>query len=190
GVGAETFYGGAGNDTIDGGGGNDVIYLGAGDDTVVWRPGSGNDVIDGERGNDTLVFYGAVIGERIELAAADGHLHLTRDIAGIGLDVDGVENVELHALRGADNVVVGDLAGTDVARVNVDLGALPGDPAGDGAGDVVTVNGTTGDTIDVAADGAAVVATGLGAQVRVTNGEPGADRLVANAGTVIVNGSD
>src|SRR5215470_4445912 len=186
GVGAETFYGGTGNDTIDGGGGNDVIYLGAGDDTVIWRPGSGSDVIDGEGGSDRLVFNGAAIGEHIELSAVDGRLRLTRDIAAVTLDVAGVENVELHTLRGADNVVVGDLFGTAVTRVDVDLGALPGDPAGDGVGDVVTVNGTTGDTIDVAADGAALVATGVGAQVRVTNGEPALDRLVANAGTVNV----
>src|SRR5262249_7603366 len=162
-------------DTLDGSFGADTIRMGSGNDTVVWNPGGSSDTIEGEDGDDTLVMNGSAANERIELANAGGRLRLTRDVAAITLDVDGVERVGVRALRGADNTVVGDLTGTAVARVNVALAALTGDPAGDATGDVVTVAGAATDTIDVAADGAALVATGLGAQVRVSNGDPGVD---------------
>ena len=75
--------------------------------------------------------------------------------------------------------MVNDLTGTSVARVNVDLGA-----AGDGQTDVVTVN--SAQSIDVAPEGAAVVA----GDVSVTNGEPTLDRLLVNGSDRLnVNGS-
>ena len=180
GVGAETFHGGRGDDTIYGGLGTDVIFMGEGNDTVVWYPGGGSDIVDGEDGSDTLVFNGAAVSESIDLSADEGRVRFVRDVAAVALDLDGIERIDVHVLAGADHVVVNDLTGTAVARVNVDLGAT-----GDGQADVVTVNGAP-DTIDVAAEGAAVVA----GDVSVTNGEPTLDRLLVNGvDRVNVNGT-
>jgi len=178
---AEAILGGAGNDVIDGGFGADTAFLGPGDDTFIWNPGGGNDVVEGEDGTDTLLFNGANIGEHIDISANGNRVRFTRDIASIVMDLDGIERISFTARGGADTVVVNDLAGTSADQVNVDLGAFPGDPTGDAQADVVMVNdGTGAHTIDVAADGTAVVATGLAAEVRVTNGEPSLDRLVVN----------
>jgi Ca2+-binding RTX toxin-like protein len=193
GIGAETFHGGPGADTIRGGRGNDVVFMGDGDDTFVWEPGDGNDVIEGEGGSDTLFVRTSGANEIIELGASGSRLRFTRNVGIVTLDVDGVERVDVQPLGGVDSVVVNDLAGTAVARVNVDLATL-GDTTGDGLADVVTVNGSVdADTFHVAADGAAVVVTGLAAEVRVTNGEPALDRLVVNGAAhdvVNVNGSE
>jgi hypothetical protein len=56
---------------------------------------------------------------------------LARDLAGVTLDINGVERFDIASAGGADTVVVGALTGTDVAAVRVDLGA-------DGLADSVT----------------------------------------------------
>ncbi len=53
------------------------------------------------------------------------------------MDLDGVESIEFRALGGTDNIVVGDLSGTDVTEVSIDLRGPNG--GGDGAIDTVTV---------------------------------------------------
>lgn len=188
GWGSENIFGGPGNDVVDGNGGSDVIHLGDGDDTVLWNPGDGSDVIDGEGGSDAMVFSGANIGEKIELAANGARLRFTRDVAAVTMDVGSVERVELQARGGADTVTVNDLAGTGVSRVDVDLNSFPGTPGGDGIGDVVVLNG--GDAVTVSAQGATVLANGLGATVAVQGGEVDFDRLQVNPATVVeVDGS-
>jgi Ca2+-binding RTX toxin-like protein len=193
GDGAELLLAGPGNDRVDGGLGADTAFLGEGDDTFIWSPGGGSDVVEGEGGGDLLLFIGAGAGERVELLADGGRLRFTRDLGGIVMDVDGVEGVEFDARGGADTVTVADLAGTDVVRVDVDLATNPGDVAGDGQPDVVTVLGTAGaDTVDVTAVGRAAFVSGLAAQVRViapdatdqliVNGLGGVDELAAGPG--------
>ena len=117
--------------------------MGAGDDTFQWDPGDGSDTIEGQDGNDTMLFNGANIAEKVDLSANGNRLRFTRDVASIVMDTDGVERVDFIALGGADNVTVNDLTGTDVTKVNVDLGAVAGG-AGDGAADRVSVFGTNG----------------------------------------------
>ncbi len=76
------------------------------------------------------------------------------------MDVNGVEQVNLVALGGADNINVGDLTGTGVTDVNIDLSATSGSGVGDGQADTVTVNGTAHhDAITVAAMRAAPLST-------------------------------
>ena len=58
-------------------------------------------------------------------------MRVTRNIANIAMDLDDVERLAFHALGGADNVVVNDLAGTDARTVDADLNAIGG--GGDGA---------------------------------------------------------
>ena len=107
------------------------------------------------------------------------------------MDVDGVQTVTLNPLGGADNIMVNSLAGTAVTQVNIDLAALGG--GGDGAADTVTLNGTAGpDTFNIAANGTAVEATGLGALLHVANAELANDRIVVSGvggDTVNVNGT-
>src|SRR6185369_16603857 len=102
GNGNETLIGGAGDDTLDGNQGNDVILGGADNDTIRWDPGDGNDTIEGQGGSDVLVFNGANIAEQINVTNNGARLRLTRDVAAIVLDVDGVERVDLNAAGGAD----------------------------------------------------------------------------------------
>ena len=90
----------------------------------------------------------------------------TRDIANITMDLNNVEHVEFRALGGADNITVGDLSGTDVNQVEIDLRGPDG--GGDGAADTVTVNGTNGaDVVGAAGDAGGVHVFGLHATVDV-----------------------
>jgi len=174
GDGVDTLIGSAGDDLINGGRGNDVALLGAGDDTFVWNPGDGSDVVEGQAGVDTMVFNGANIAEKIDISANGTRALFTRDIAGITMDLNGVEHIDFTALGGADNVVVHDLSGTGVSQVNVDLAGTPGGTAGDTAVDTVEIDGTNGSdviTLSMRADGALVV-DGLSSQVVVEHFDP------------------
>ena len=61
------------------------------------------------------------------------------------MDTNGVEQVNLNALGGADTVTVNDLTGTGVHDGQHRPRGTPGSGAGDGAADHVIVNGTNGD---------------------------------------------
>ena len=157
GTGNETLLGGDGNDTIDGNGGNDVAFLGAGDDTFVWDPGDGSDTVEGQDGVDTMLFNGANANERVALSANGNRLLFLRSPANIAMDTIGVETVDFNALGGADVVTVGDLTGTDVKAVNVDLAGTLGGTTADGATDRISVDGTAGaDRISVNGDTSSV----------------------------------
>jgi Ca2+-binding RTX toxin-like protein len=167
GKGGERLAGGAGNDSIDGNGGADLASLGSGDDTFVWDPGDGSDTIEGGDGTDTMLFNGADAAERVALSANRGRLAFLRDPGRITMDTNDVENVDFAALGGADTVSVGDLHGTDVRAVNLDLGS------GDGSTDSVTVDGTDGnDRLDVAGDAGGISVAGGRALVTVQHQEP------------------
>ena len=110
------------------------------------------------------------------------------------MDLNGIERIQFNALGGADKITVGDLSGTDVKQVAVDLSAQPGSGTGDGAADTVIVNATLGDDhISVAGSATAVTVSGLAAEVTVTGAEPNLDKLlvngVAGSDTLQVNGS-
>ena len=92
-----------------------------------------------------MLFFGANIAENIDISANGGRVRFTRDVANITMDLDDVEAIDFRALGGADNIVVGDLTGTDVTRIDLDLRGPNG--GGDGAADTVTVNGTQGDDV-------------------------------------------
>jgi Ca2+-binding RTX toxin-like protein len=108
---------------------------------------------------------------------------MTRDVGNVVMDLNGIEHIHLNTLGGPDTVTVGDLSGTDVTQVAVDLSSPIGSGQGDGAPDTVNVNGTAGDdTIRVASSGSSVVVNGLPAQVTISGAEPGTDTLVINGG--------
>ena len=104
--------------------------------------------VEGEGGKDTLQFNGSNADENVDVTANGPRVLLSRDVASITMDLDGIENDRtIRALGGADTITVGDLAGTDVRAVNVDLAAFAG--GGDGAADTVIAHGTDGRRIDV-----------------------------------------
>jgi Ca2+-binding RTX toxin-like protein len=177
GNGADLLLGGEGNDFIDGQQGADVALLGAGDDVFQWDPGDGSDVVEGQDGRDTMLFNGAAINENFNLSANGGRAVFTRNVANIVMDLNDVERVDLLALGGADNLVVSDLAATDVREVAVNL-AEP-----DAAADTVTLQGRSGGAdFSFANRGATLVATGVGAEVQVLNA--GAEDLVIASGAI------
>ena len=179
GSGAETFDGGRGNDIADGNGGADTAFLGSGDDVFVWDPGDGSDRFEGGAGSDTMVFNGADGNEVMAANANGGRVRFTRVQGTIVMDLDDVEGIDVRALRGTDAITVGDVGGTDLRRVDIDLAAALGGSASDLVADTVTVVGTNGvDTIRASAVGAAAEVTGLGATVRVTHADPELDTLV------------
>jgi len=190
GDGNDVLIGGDGNDTIIGGRGNDVAFLGAGDDTFVWNPGDGSDVVEGQAGTDRMLFNGSNASENINLSANGSRLRLSRDVGNVTMDVNGVEQVNVAALGGADTLTVNDLSGTGVTGVNVDLSGTPGSGTGDGQADTVIVNGTAhADTIQITGSGTSYTVAGLSSMIAVHGSEEANDQLVVNAlgGNDIVN---
>jgi Ca2+-binding RTX toxin-like protein len=179
GDGNDKLLGGDGNDTVIGGRGNDTALLGAGDDTFIWNPGDGSDTVEGQSGTDKLLFNGANVNEKIDISANGSRVRFTRDVANITMDLNGIEQIEFDARGGADSITVHDLTGTGVQQVLVDLGAIPGGTQGDGAADVVTVEGTNhNDHIQVTSNGTTVTVTGLPEVVTIANAEAANDRLI------------
>ena len=183
-TGNDVLIGGDGNDTVIGGRGSDTATLGNGNDTFVWNPGDGSDTVDGGSGTDTLVFNGASANETFNIAANGQRVRLSRDVGTVTMDLNSIEHIQLNAFSGADTINVGDLTGTGVTQVAVDLAATPGTGQGDGQADTVSVNGTAGDDrISVTTSGSSVVVNGLPAQVTINGAEAANDSLVVNGGT-------
>ena len=182
GDGDDLLLGGDGNDVVTGGRGSDTALLGTGDDTFIWNPGDGSDVVEGQAGFDTLVFNGANINETMSILANGGRVTLTRNVGNITMDLNGVERVAVTARGGADLITVGDLSGTAVKQVALDLSGQPGSGVGDGAADTVVVLGTAGGNhITLAGAAGAVTVAGLPVQTTITGIEGANDRLVVQA---------
>src|SRR5215203_1677643 len=178
--GADVFLGGSGNDVVFGDNGNDRALMGAGDDSFQWNPGDGNDTLEGQDGVDTMLFFGANIGENVDVSANGGRVRFFRDVANVTMDLDDVEGIDFRALGGSDNVDVGDLSGTDMASVGLDLRGPNG--GGDGSADAITVNVTQGaDVFGAAGDAGGINVFGLKATVNVFFQEQANDRLTLNA---------
>jgi Ca2+-binding RTX toxin-like protein len=178
--GADVLLGGDGIDFVDGNQGNDVALLGAGADTFQWDPGDGNDVVEGQDGTDKMAFNGANIAENMEASANGQRVRFTRNVANIVMDLNDVESIVAKTLGGADNLVVDDLSGTDMANVAFDLaGGAGGD---DGAADNVIANATNGaDVATVSGIGPDARVNGLAAVVTVSGAVAGSDRITVNA---------
>jgi Ca2+-binding RTX toxin-like protein len=179
--GADLLLGGDGHDFVDGQQGSDVALLGSGDDVFRWDPGDGSDTVEGQAGVDTLLFNGSGASENIDISANGERVRFFRDVAAVTMDLNDVETIEFNALGGADNVVVGDMSGTDVTKVIVDLTGPAGD--GDGQADRVSLSGTAGDDVITLDDpGSEIVVTGLAAETRIQNAEGTNDKLVVVGG--------
>jgi Ca2+-binding RTX toxin-like protein len=178
--GADTIRGSDNNDFVFGDNGNDVAFMGAGDDVFQWNPGDGSDTLEGQDGSDSMLFLGANIAENIDVVPNGGRVLFLRNIANVTMDMDDVESIDFRALGGSDNVVVGDLSGTDLTRTDLDLRGPNG--GGDGAADSITVNGTQGpDVFGAAGDAGGVNVFGLHTAVNLFFQEQANDRLTLNA---------
>jgi Ca2+-binding RTX toxin-like protein len=156
--------------------------MGDGDDTFVWNPGDGSDTVEGQDGFDTMLFNGANITENVALSANGTRLRFSRDIAGIVMDVNGTERVDFTARGGADNITVGDLTGTAVTEINLNLESAPGSNTGDGSIDTVNLNATNNsDVIQVFGSGSSLSVLGLPAQINLVGSEGANDRLSISA---------
>ena len=179
GGGVDLLIGNRGVDDADGGVGNDTEILGTGGDTALWVPGEGNDLITGGAGHDTLAFTGSDLNEIMSLSANGNNAVFLRDLGNIRMDLDGVENVDVRALGGADTLTVNNLEGTGVRHADLDLSAQLG--GADRQQDKVIVNGTNNaDRIDVQAHHGAVDVAGLQADTVITGSEP-TDQLQVNS---------
>ena len=177
--GADVFLGGAGDDFFFGDNGNDVAFMGAGNDVFQWDPGDGNDTLEGQDGLDSMLFFGSNASENIDIVANGGRVLFLRNVASVTMDLNDVESIDFRALGGADNIVVGDLTGTDVTQIGLDLRGPAG--GGDGAADTVTVNGTNGaDIFGAAGDAGGINVFGLQASVNIFFQEQANDRLTLN----------
>jgi Ca2+-binding RTX toxin-like protein len=168
---SETLKGGAGNDLITGFAGNDRALMGGGNDVFIWNVGDGNDTIEGGLGSDTLRFFADGKSEFLEVLANGTRAQVSRSIDGALVDFNDVERVDLRARGGSDIINIGNLAGTDVQQVAIDLaGATPG--VGDGVMDGVNLYGRNGkDVVNVALVNNRLTVTGLAAQVTVANAD-------------------
>jgi Ca2+-binding RTX toxin-like protein len=178
GNGNDIISGGDGNDRIVGNQGNDIAMLGAGRDVFIWNPGDGNDTVHGGDGYDALAFNGADIAENFAISANGPFALVTRDGANIATDIDGVEAVVVHAAGGADKITVGDMSGTGVSEVSIDVGSAAG--VGDGAADSVVVNaGNASNLILISGSGSNYTVNGASTFVSVLSSEA-QDHLTVN----------
>jgi len=185
--GADDLRGGSDNDFIDGNRGDDLADLGDGNDTFQWDPGDGSDIVEGQGNTDRLIFNGANISESIDISANGDRVRLFRDIGIITMDLNDIEQIDLNLLGGADTVNVNDMTGTDLAKLNIDLRAIPGIEGGDGSADNVIVNGTfANDVIAISGSVSTVNVTGLKVAVKILGTEAANDRLTVNS----LSGSD
>ncbi len=108
------------------------------------------------------------------------------------MDIDDLENLEVNALGGVDNLTVLDLTGTDLTAIKANLASTIGGSAGDGSADNVIINGTAGDDIVTTTFPAGdLLVTGLRASVTVHGFEPALDtvRILGLGGDDVVDAS-
>ena len=145
GDGNETFVGGRGNDVVDGNGGADTASLGGGNDTFDMGPGRW---LGRRPGRGRHRHASSSPGPTTTRSSASrpnaGRVAVTRDVGNVVMDLDAVEAIRLRTLLGNEQVTIGDLTGTDLASVDVDLAAVRGGTTPDNQKDFVTVTGTAG----------------------------------------------
>jgi hypothetical protein len=181
GAGNDVLTGGSEADVLDGGPGDDMLFGGAGNDTFEWSPGDGSDVVEGQGGRDTLVFSGSNDAEKFDISANGSRVRLTRDVGGVTMDLNGIEEIDLNANGGADTITVNDTSGTDLSAVNLDLSDSAG--RGDGQADAVIVNGTNGDDnvqILPIRNGTHIAVLGLSPPVNIAGADGTSDHLTVN----------
>ena len=97
------------------------------------------------------------------------------------MDLNDLETITFNAIGGTDNITIGNLVGTDVTKVVLNLAGNSG--TADNLADIVTINGSaTLDSISVTLSAPGVITvSGLAWTVEVRNFDA-KDKLVINGG--------
>ena len=104
-------------------------------------------------------------------------LRFTRSVGNIVMDLNDVNVVIVNALGGADKITVGNMTGTDVSEVSINLGV---NGVGDGNVDSVVVNATgDNDIIQITGSGTGYTVTGASTFLSVLVSEA-QDQLTVN----------
>src|SRR5262249_30529543 len=95
-------------------------------------------------GRDSMVFNGSDAAEAFDVSANDHRVRLTRDVEGVVMDLNGVEEIDLNPSGGADSITVNDQSttGTSLTQLNVNLSGAIGGTVGDNEPDAVILNGS------------------------------------------------
>ena len=182
--GDDTLTGGAGNDTLIGGDGTDNLVGSSGSDrilgeggseTITWNNGDGSDVIEGGAGDsDKLVVNGAAAEDFLSVAPGTGsRVAIERtNLVPFSLDVASVEDLEIAAGDGDDNLTLGSLADSEVRNAVMGTG---------GGGDTVTLHGSqAADNLEVTPGALSLQLLGVPYGAVVT-GVDGADTVVVDS---------
>ena len=153
-----------------------VVHAGSGSDALAVDESYGVFVnteattLFGDGGSDLVTGKGSNAAERFDFSRVGSSLRYARNGHAFRA---AVERFDLRPLRGADNVVVNDLAGAGLARLNADL-------ANDGAADTVDVKGSS-----AANDlrlGGGITISGIGAVLNVSRAQAANDKLNIDPG--------
>jgi len=167
----DSILGSKGNDSVIGGTGNDFIILGDGNDVFVCVTGDGTDEVNGDAGTDTFKFAAVSGLGPITVASDNGGIDLIRPIEGAVANINDIERIELGGAAGFDDVVVQNLAGTDVKLVAIDFGSAGGNK-GDSVHDSASVSGGDGnETITIALSAGVISVKGLASQVTIAHAD-------------------
>src|ERR1041384_5709830 len=143
--GNDQLFGGDGNDTLTGGDGDDQMFGQAGNDRMIWNPGDDSDLMEGGDGIDTAEVNGGNGAESFTIAANGARVSVDRVTpAPFNLDIGTTETITVNMNGGDDTITVGDLSGTGVTAVNVDLGSAGVDPPtakGTNSGETIAIVG-------------------------------------------------
>ena len=177
--GADLLHGGDANDVLIGGAGGDQLFGDNGDDRFVWTAGDGSDLVDGGAGTDTAEFNGAAGSEVFNVAANGAGVIIGGD--SFSVDATALEYVVIHAGGGADNVNVGNLAGTGVIGLRIDLGGGDGTPDGE-VDQVIVRGGSANDTIRITESAGSVTVNGGAALTTIEHADAIDHLVVTGAG--------
>ena len=124
----------------------------------------------GDAGSDIVVGKGSSAAERFDFSRDVSRLRFARNGNAYRT---AVERFDLLALGGADNVIVNDLAGAGLGRLNANLGQ-------DGAADVVDIKGSS--AANELRVGGGISISGIGAAVNVSRAQAASDKLNIDPG--------
>jgi Ca2+-binding RTX toxin-like protein len=124
----------------------------------------------GDAGSDVVVGKGSSAAERFAFSRDVSRLRFARNGNAFRT---AVERFDLLALGGADNVIVNDLAGAGLGRLNANLGQ-------DGAADLVDIKGSS--AANEVRVGGGISISGIGAAVNVLRAQGANDKLNIDPG--------
>ena len=98
-----------------------MVFLGAGDDTFRGTPATAATPSKGRAAGTRWCSTARTSRRTFDLSANGDRARFTRDVGGITMDLDGIEEIDLNALGGADTITVNDQSATGLNTFNVDL---------------------------------------------------------------------